>query len=419
MNDIIKQLQDYFFDKKVLIMGFGREGKSTYSFLKTYVQTKLIAINDFSNISTDEKFYFKDEYVSEISNFDIIMKSPGIPVKDLILDNFKGEITSQTELMLRYNSKNMIGITGTKGKSTTSSLVYSILKEAGIDVRLIGNIGVPPFCCLEEISDDTILVCEMSSHQLEGVKYSPHISTLLNIYEEHLDHYKSYEDYQLAKVNIFRWQNEHDYFVYDFNNELISKYVTLYSKGQKLDCNIDWTEEGNLIGKHNLYDVKIAVKIAKLINIDNNIILKAIKEFKSLPHRLECVGTFEDIIYYNDSISTIPEATILAVNSLKTVDTLIIGGLDRGIDYSELINFLETSAVKNVICMYETGKKIYKLLTIDGKYFVDNLQEGVELAKHITQKGKICLLSPAAASYGYFKNFEERGNKFKEYIYSK
>lgn len=419
MNDIIKQLQDYFFDKKVLIMGFGREGKSTYSFLKTYVQTKLIAINDFSNISTDEKFYFKDEYVSEISNFDIIMKSPGIPIKDLILDNFKGEITSQTELMLRYNSKNMIGITGTKGKSTTSSLVYSILKEAGTDVRLIGNIGVPPFCCLEEISDDTILVCEMSSHQLEGVKYSPHISTLLNIYEEHLDHYKSYEDYQLAKVNIFRWQNEHDYFVYDFNNELISKYVTLYSKGQKLDCNIDWTEEGNLIGKHNLYDVKTAVKIAKLINIDNNIILKAIKEFKSLPHRLECVGTFEDIIYYNDSISTIPEATILAVNSLKTVDTLIIGGLDRGIDYSELINFLETSAVKNVICMYETGKKIYKLLTIDGKYFVDNLQEGVELAKHITQKGKICLLSPAAASYGYFKNFEERGNKFKEYIYSK
>lgn len=419
MNDIIKQLQDYFFNKKVLIMGFGREGKSTYSFLKTYVQTKLIAINDFSNISTDEKFYFKDEYVSEISNFDIIMKSPGIPIKDLILDNFKGEITSQTELMLRYNSKNMIGITGTKGKSTTSSLVYSILKEAGIDVRLIGNIGVPPFCCLEEISDDTILVCEMSSHQLEGVKYSPHISTLLNIYEEHLDHYKSYEDYQLAKVNIFRWQNEHDYFVYDFNNELISKYVTLYSKGQKLDCNIDWTEEGNLIGKHNLYDVKIAVKIAKLINIDNNIILKAIKEFKSLPHRLECVGTFEDIIYYNDSISTIPEATILAVNSLKTVDTLIIGGLDRGIDYSELINFLETSEVKNVICMYETGEKIYKLLTRDGKYFVDNLQEGVELAKHITQKGKICLLSPAAASYGYFKNFEERGNKFKEYIYSK
>lgn len=417
MNNIIKQLQDYFLNKKVLIMGFGREGKSTYSFLKTYAKTKLIAINDFSDISTNEKFYLKDAYASEISNFDIIMKSPGVPLKNLILEDFNGEVTSQTELMLKYNGKNMIGITGTKGKSTTSSLVYSILKEAEFDVRLIGNIGVPPFCCLEEISDDTRLVCEMSSHQLEGVKYSPHISTLLNIYEEHLDHYKSYEDYQLAKVNIFRWQNDNDYFIYDFDNKLVLSYAKAYSKSLNINCNIDWTEEGSLIGEHNLYDVKIAVSIARILNIDTSIIIRAIKGFKSLPHRLELVGTFDDVTYYNDSISTIPEATISAVNSLKRVDTLIIGGLDRGIDYSGLISFLETSSVKNIICMYETGEKIYNLLTRSGKYLVDNLEQGVCLAKKVTDKEKICLLSPAAASYGYFKNFEERGNKFKEYIY--
>jgi len=416
MNNIIKQLQNYFNNKRVLIMGFGREGKSTYNFLKTHANFAYIAINDSSAITTDEKFYLKDEYINDINNYDIIMKSPGIALKDLELSNFTGDITSQTELMIKYNKNNMIGITGTKGKSTTSSLTYCILKKANIDVRLIGNIGVPPFECLEEITDKTKLVCEMSSHQLENSRFSPHISTLLNIYEEHLDHYKSYEDYQLAKVNIFRWQDENDYFIYDFNNSIVANYANIYSNAQKIDCNINWTEEGNLIGEHNLYDVKIAVSIAKILNIDEKIIIKAIKEFKSLPHRLEYVGKFDGISYYNDSISTIPEATIMAVNSLKIVDTLIIGGLDRGIDYSALIDFLESSNVKNVICAYETGEKVYKLLTREGKYLVDNLEEAVKLAKQVTSKEKICLLSPAAASYGYFKNFEERGDKFKEYV---
>jgi len=418
MNTIIKQLQNYFNNKRILIMGFGREGKSTYHFLKTYTSPSFIAINDALEISVEEKFYLKDEYKRELNTFDIIMKSPGIAFKDLDLNNFNGEITSQTELMLKYNKQNVIGITGTKGKSTTSSLIYSILKEAEIDVKLIGNIGIPPFECLEEITDDTKLVCEMSSHQLEKVKYSPHISTLLNIYEEHLDHYNSYEDYQLAKVNIFRSQDESDYFVYDLNNEMVSNYVNTYSKAEKFDANINWTEAGNLIGEHNLFDVKVAVTIAKILNVDEKTIIKAIKEFKSLPHRLELVGEYNGVIYYNDSISTIPEATILAVNSLKTVDTLIIGGMDRGIDYSLLVEFLETSNVKNVICAYKTGEKIYKLLTREGKYLVDNLEEAVRLAKSVTSKEKICLLSPAAASYGYFKNFEERGNKFKEYVKS-
>ncbi|MBE5812912.1 MAG: UDP-N-acetylmuramoyl-L-alanine--D-glutamate ligase [Clostridiales bacterium] len=415
MNTIIKQLQNYFNNKRILIMGFGREGKSTYRFLKTYTNSSFIAINDSIEIETEEKFYLKEEYLKEIASFDIIMKSPGIALKDLDLTNFNGDITSQTELMIKYNKQNMIGITGTKGKSTTSSLIYGILKEGGVDVRLIGNIGIPPFECLEEILDDTKLVCEMSSHQLEHAQVSPHISTLLNIYEEHLDHYNSYEDYKLAKVNIFRWQDESDYFVYDFNNKVLADYVDKYSKSQKIDCNIDWSEEGNLIGEHNLFDVKIAVSIARILNIEENVIIKAIKKFKSLPHRLEYVGKYNEIIYYNDSISTIPEATIMAVNSLKIVDTLIIGGMDRGIDYSTLVDFLEKTKVKNVICVYETGEKIYKLLTREGKYIVDNLEEAVKLAKEITEKEKICLLSPAAASYGYFKNFEERGNKYKEY----
>ena len=256
----ISELRKYH---NIAILGFGREGKSTYHFLKTYTNPSFIAINDSVEIETEEKFYLKQEYIKDISSFDIIMKSPGIALKDLNLTSFNGDLTSQTELMIKDNKQNMIGITGTKGKSTTSSLIYAILKEANFDVRLIGNIGIPPFDCLEEITNDTKLVCEMSSHQLENTKVSPHISTLLNIYEEHLDHYNSYEEYKLAKVNIFRWQDENDYFVYDFNNEILRK------NKNKLEKNIKSLKDNKL--KYTLFKLLGTIYSAKLIGYFSSI----------------------------------------------------------------------------------------------------------------------------------------------------
>ena len=410
INDITKYLEG----KKVLILGFGREGKATYNFIKKYIPNLEIGIADFDEIDINEVTFCGKDYLKSIYNYDVVIKSPGIPYKDLDLTGFNGIITSQTDLLLKFNRNNIIGITGTKGKSTTSSLIFNILKKGNVNVKLIGNIGVPPFECLEEFDDDINLVYEMSSHQLENVTNSPHIAILLNIFEEHLDHYNSYEDYQLAKVNIFRWQNNNDYLICNKSNELVKKYVEEFCNSKNIEIIDNWKEYGNLLGEHNKLNVKIAVSVAKLFNIEDDVIKSAIAEFKSLPHRLEYVGEFNGIKYYNDSIATVPQATIAAVESIKELDTLIIGGMDRGINYNDFIEYLNNSEIKNIILAYETGIKIANKLKRSGIYLVKDLEEAVSVAKRVTEK--VCLLSPAAASYGYFKNFEERGNYFKELV---
>lgn len=416
MIDVISDIRDFFRNKSILILGFGREGKSTYNFIKKYVNYTDLAIADKNKPECDEKIYFGENYLDAVAKYDIVVKSPGIPFFD-IPDKVK--VTSQTELMLMANRRNMIGVTGTKGKSTTSSLVYCILKDAGKDVRLIGNIGIPMFECLDEITDDTLLVCEMSSHQLENIKYSPHIAVLLNIFEEHLDHYSSYEDYQLAKVNIFRYQREDDIVIYSNENELVYDYISKYANGKKFSFPYDYEVDSQLIGDHNRKNIMAARLVANTFGVDETIIRESIKSFKGLPHRLQFVDEIDGVKYYNDSISTIPEATIQAINSLKNVDTVLIGGFDRGIHYDNLVDFLNRSNVKNIILMYDTGRKIFNSLNRNGVRYVDNLEEGVRVAKEVTSKGKICLLSPAAASYGVFKNFEERGNVFCELVREK
>ena len=413
MTDIISDIRDFLRNKSILILGFGREGKSTYEFIKKYVNYSALAIADKNKPNCDEVVYFGDEYLDNIDEYDVVIKSPGIPFFDI---DKNVTVTSQTELMLMANRKNMIGITGTKGKSTTSSLIYCMLKNSGKDVKLVGNIGVPVFDCLDEITDDTLLVCEMSSHQLENVKYSPHIAVLLNIYEEHLDHYSSYEDYQMAKVNIFKHQKADDVVVYSNENEIVCNYINKYANGKKYSFPYDYEVKTSLIGEHNKKNIMAARLAVYSYGVDEEVIKESVKEFKGLPHRLEFVGEFNGIKYYNDSISTIPEATILAINSLENVDTVIIGGLDRGIHYEKFIEFLENSDVKNIILMYDTGLRIYNLLKRNGVFYEKDLENAVARAKKVTSKGHVCLLSPAAASYGFFKNFEERGKAFCELV---
>jgi len=416
MTNLIKNIKNELDGKSILILGFGREGKATYEFIKKYVDYASLAIADKNGVDLPEKTFYGKDYCENLSDFDVVIKSPGIAFKELNGKVDFSKVISETELVLKYYRKNMIGVTGTKGKSTTSSLIYAILQEAKIDSRLVGNIGIPLFQCLENMTEDTILVCEMSSHQLENVTISPHIGVLLNLFEEHLDHYDSYEDYQLAKVNIFRHQSFEDYVVYNEEHELVKAYVENYAHGKKIAFPFPISFSNQLVGEHNQKNISVAVSVAKIFGISEDIIEKAISEFSGLPHRLEFVGTYEGVLYYNDSISTIPEATISAVESLKDVDTLILGGMDRGIHYDSLIRFLNEGKVRNVILVYETGKRIAKELVCEGVYLVEDLAEAVKMAKELTMKNKICLLSPAAASYGYFKNFEERGERFKELI---
>ena len=430
---MLKKLENFFNGKRVLILGLGREGRSTLDILEKIDCTIGIADKNLTPTSELEKYelYLGDNYLDCLDKFDIIMKSPGIALLDMVSDEIKAKITSQTDLLLRFRNNTLIGITGTKGKSTTSSLTCHILKECGKNAMLIGNIGIPPLERISEFEDDTIIVCEMSCHQLEYIKASPDIAVLLNVFEEHLDHYVDFNAYRGAKENIYHYMNENGTLIIgsDCVHEKIGCDVVTASLDHEADIfvtadmlSINGVEiplsgiDTKLIGHHNFYNIGIALCIALTLGCDKNEALKALASFTGLPHRLENVGTFGKVQYINDSISTCPSTAIAAVKSFDKVDTIIIGGMDRGIDYTELVNFLNGSDIENVILLPDSGYRIFPDLD-GGKrniYKAENLIDAVRYAKEVTKIR--CLLSPAAASYGFYKNFEERGEHFKRLV---
>lgn len=313
----------------------------------------------------------------------------------------------------------------------------SVLEKNGKSEMLLGNIGTPIFDMIDEIKQDTILVLELSSHALQYIKNSPNIGILLNIFEEHLDHYKSYEEYIDAKYKVFKYQKASDYALYNIDNEIISSKqletravkVPISMKNQVSDIvlkgnkiyyrdKLIYIDDGkrHILGEHNLNNIMFVLMASAILNLDFELTKQAIDEFMPLEHRMEYVGKFKDVEYYNDSIATIPEATINALETLKNVNTLIIGGKDRGVDQSKIINYLNKHKIENIICLPKTGEYIAEGMINKHTYIVQDLKEAVKIAKEKTKKGTICLLSPAASSYGYFKNFKERGNLFKEYV---
>ena len=387
-------------------------------------------------------FISGDNYLDNLDKFDYIVKSPGVNIKDIDISSFKERITSQLELLLEVYRDNIIGVTGTKGKSTTSSLIYEVLKDQGKDTYLVGNIGIPVLSEIDKYKKDTILVIEMSTQQLEFVKTSPHIGMILNLFQDHLDLTGTLEHYHNNKMNMFRYQNENDIAMYSSDNDyLIAKMKEYDYKAIKYDVRFDYENitdnsirikdgkvylgkeliyedgERKLIGDHYLKDIMFVMGVAKILGLDLEKAKESIANFGGLKYRMECIGKYDGIIFYNDTIATIPEATINAIKALKTVDSLIFGGMDRNIDYSEFVKFLENSEISNLICMPTTGNKIGKLLEKKKKvFYADTLEKAHEIAVKETKKDMICLLSPAAASYEFFKNFEEKGKKFEEIV---
>ena len=399
LEKIIKQLEN----KKVLILGYGKEGVSSHDFLNKFVPSAKITVADKTNYDIKGvKSCFGEDYLKACDKADIIIKSPGIMLGG---HNYENKLTSQTELFLSAYSEKTIGITGTKGKSTTTALIYHCLKENGKNAVLLGNIGIPPLSVVENLSGDEIFVFEMSCHQLEFAKTSPHISVFTNLYNEHLDYYKTFEKYKNAKDNIYKHQRENDFLIHNSAIDInaASVKIPVSYNGERF--------ETVLKGEHNMYNIKLCAEVCKLFGIATE---ETVKSFKGLPHRLEFAGNCGGINYYNDSISTIPETTMAAVKCFEHVDTLLLGGMDRGVPYNELCGFLKTAEVDNIICMYELGGRIFDMLKYSGKRVIKaaDLKEAVEYAKKITPENGVCLLSPAAASYGYFKNFEERGEEF-------
>ena len=262
------------------------------------------------------------------------------------------------------------------------------------------------------------------------------VRKVLNLYEDHLDHAGTVEHYHENKLQIFKHQTVQDYAIYCSDIEPLNSYIDDRYKARKYRVQMhnkdidlhttyiykdsvylnqkeifDVNTDLHLVGEHNIRNIMVVLTISEIMGLDLKTSIDAIKNFKPLEHRIEYVGKYNDIIYYNDSIATIPTATISAIKALKNVDTLIFGGMDRGIDYTEFISYLDSGIVRNLICMPTTGHKIGAKIKNKAvnKYNVETLEEAVVKAKEITNKDSICLLSPAAASYEYFKNFEEKG----------
>ncbi len=444
-NKIFEELKN----KRVLLLGFGKEGRSSYRFIRSMDQTKEIGIADFHPIQDFDflndsylTFYIGQDYLKACNDYDIIIKGPGVIIKDYLNEEIKNKITCQTDLFLKYCLNQTIGITGTKGKSTTSSLLYYILQKLEKSSVLIGNIGTPVFDVLDDLKEDTICVLELGVHQLEFMKHSPNIAIILNIYEEHLDHYLSMDEYVNAKRNIYLHQTEKDIFLAGnssyleslegicsivYKNQAMNKncyfldqnYLTIYKNEKKIIIPRSKIET-TLKGEHNLTNILTCLTVTCILGFDLERVVQSLKSFRGLPHRLEYVGNYQEILFYDDAIATSIPSVISAIDTLEIVDTLILGGMDRGLDYLPLVTYLQTSSIRNILLLPETNQRIEKLFENLASQLniisVFDMEEAVSRSLEVTKKGKICLLSPAAASYNVYKNFEEKGNHFKDLL---
>ncbi len=407
--------------KKILILGFGREGQDTLLFLRKNFPKKIIGIADqnkhvFSGRKKHVILHLGENYLKALKDYDVIIKAPGIPPFKVAPFLKKHHVvTSQTEIFFDECPSTIIGITGTKGKSTTSSLIHAVLKEGGFNAHLIGNIGEPVLSYLSKTKPEDIFVYELSSFQLTLLKRSPAIAVFLNLYPEHLDYYQgNFLAYARAKANITKHQTQTDFLIYNAKDPLVSK-VAEKSKAQKIPFVMPKLGLGTPKPSLGIIaSLEPAKLIGKLFGIPQKKIQKALKEFKPLPHRLEKVGEWKGITFYNDSLATIPEATCAALDMLgPKVHTLIAGGYDRGLTFEKLGKKIWESSVQTLILFPDTGEKILASMQKPPQsFFANTMEEAIRLSYSHTPKGKICLLSPAASSFNMFKDYKDRGEQF-------
>lgn len=432
--------------KNICILGFGREGRAmlkaiqdagiecsiTIADQKSEIQsTKHEAVSDFGFSASNLQWHSGNSYLKHLDRFDVIIRSPGIfPCSEL--EAVQNRITNSTQIFLdEVTSKNatVIGVTGSKGKSTTASLIYEILKAGGKNVTLVGNIGEPAIGHVKDASANKYFVQEMSSYQLMNMESSPKIAVVTSFFPEHLDYHSSasltaggspLEEYREAKTHISKFQDKDDVIFFNANSEGAIA-IAQKGEGKKIqftseDAPID-LKSTKLIGIHNLSNIAAAFLVGKHFEIPDDVSIKAIQEFQSLPHRLQPCGEHHGINWVDDAISTTPESTIAAIDALgDKISTLILGGKDRGNDFTELAQRIAHSDITNIILLGESGKRIQDALNrataLVNTYAASTMEEVVALAKDHTTKGKTCLLSPASPSYDMFKNFEERGEAF-------
>lgn len=436
---ILEQLKSA---KKVLLLGFAREGQSTYRFLRSHYPKLEIALADQkSPAELPDGFngvtFFGDNYLNSLAtdNWQLIIKSPGIsPHKPEIVAAQKAGIViaSHTQIFFEACPAKIIGVTGTKGKSTTSSLIHHVLSANGIPSMLVGNIGKPALDYLPEIRRDTWVVMELSSYQLMDIQSSPHIAVLQNIFADHLDYHLDLNEYIEAKAGIFKFQAKTDYLIYNSDNAACAKLVSQYPREQHLLpyrlSDYDNSITTALLGDHNKYNIIPSQFIGNLVGLTPSQVAAAVATFVPLDTRLQHVGTAHGIRFYADTLATIPEATIAAIDALGLgVATLIAGGHDRKQNYSKLAEKIINSGINTLVLFPETGKRIWSevqkaAVRMDTQkpqvFFAENMADAVKFALDHTVSGKICLLSPAAPSFTLFKDYRDEHEQYTAAIAS-
>lgn len=439
--------------KKVLVLGLARSGQAAVELLD-YLHAD-ITINEYSPKEKIEKY---DEYIQrgfEIvcgghpeelfeRDFDFVVKNPGINYhKPFILRLQERNIPVYTEIELGYQfakPQNYIAVTGTNGKTTTVTLINDILKDAGRNVHLAGNVGTP-YCqivlennLLNEGDHDVVL--EMSNFQLLNIeKFKPHISTVINLTPDHLDYMASLDEYYASKMNIYMNQDEKDYFIENIDDPTLKEYLVRYprktknitlSLSQKADCEIVGEaiyyqgervinlDEIKIVGKHNVQNMMIAISVCALCGVSLESIHYTLANFKGVEHRIEFVRELNSVKYYNDSKGTNTDAAIIALKAFEKPVILLMGGFEKGLDLSEMASY--NSSISTLICFGAAKNRFAKDMNHPNTMIVDHLKDAVSKAYEIAEEGDIVLLSPSTSSFDEFKSYEERGKVFKNIV---
>ena len=404
INRLVKSLKN----KKIAVLGLGREGLSTLKFLKR---------NKIKCDVLDAKF--DKDYLESLGQYDFIFRTPGFPRlhPKLLEAEKKGTlISSHIKLFFDLCPAKIIGITGTKGKTTTAFLTYKILKSRfAKKVFLAGNFGKPALNILPKLKKDSLAVLELSSFQLQDLTKSPHVALITNITLDHLDKHKNFKEYFGAKINIIKHQSKNDWALI---NPRLKKKLKNTGGGRKTFPEALLLET-KLKGGHNLGNIALAQEVGKIFKVPPRKILKAVKNFKAIEHRLEFVKKINGILFYNDSAATNPEATLAALKSFNEPLHLILGGSDKGLDYEKLTEYiLKSKNIRTTALIGQIKNKLYELLThgrIKIKRF-KTLKEAVLTSVKNAGKNEVVLLSPAAASLDMFENYAQRGEEFKKLV---
>ena len=440
-------------NKKIVILGAGESGigaaflgiKRGYEvFLsdKESIDQRLQKILDENNISWESG----QHSLSKIKTADFIVKSPGIPSDLPLISLLKSQgkkIISEIEFAAKHTSATLIGITGTNGKTTTTLLTYKILKDAGLNVGIAGNIGKSFAFQVAQMNYD-YYVLELSSFQLDDIiDFAPKISLITNISPDHLDRYNyNFENYIKSKLKIFKNQSNKDFFLFNSEDPILERYLKKEKiKATKISLTTNKTSKGQLIeknnitiniknkrtmintenfplsGRHNLLNALAASTIASVLEISKESIRDSLSDFKGVPHRMEKVLKIQKVLYINDSKATNINATFFALESIDTPLVWIVGGVDKGNDY-EILLPLVRKKVKAIICLGVNNQKLIDTFENISEVFIEtqSMSEAVKIAHKVAKQKDTVLLSPACASFDLFENYEDRGNQFKNAV---